>query len=99
MESTLVNLELTRQIDDQRTLLNNVLFALENNGLAGIPEARQLIKPTIHSLQQKAIYDLKKSWISFNEYEMELEQYYSFLELHSELNEVQGLSGLKHTRN
>lgn len=82
MESTLVNLELTRQIDDQRTLLNNVLFALENNGLAGIPEARQLIKPTIHSLQQKAIYDLKKSWISFNEYEMELEQYYSFLELH-----------------
>ena len=82
MDSTITNLELTRQIDEQRTLLNNVLHALENNGMAGIPQARQLIKPTTHSLQHKTIHDLKQKWMHYEEPEMELEEYYSYLELY-----------------
>ena len=57
--SSFFSLELQRSVDNQNTLLRDVLDKLENSGIPQASECKELIKPSPQSLQEKEISDLE----------------------------------------
>ena len=80
--SSFFSLELQRSVDNQNTLLRDVLDKLETSGIPQASECKELIKPSPQSLQEKEISELNKKLVNYPIPYLTYELAFTIIELH-----------------